>query len=925
MRMKRRSWFSWLAILAVGFCGARAAIAQDEDAPRKSQGKPGDPPPVAPADYSVSKAWLDRSRPEVSRTPPARPGQPDKIPLIADRGAYADAGLFALGVGIPLREGQVRKLSELAIANSSGELLPAEFEKRTLWPDGSLQWVWADFQGQLDKHYALMIGRGKGTLPTPGVTVTKTAERIVVGNGALSLEWNRQFATPVEVSLIAADGTKTKVATDDGRGVYLVDQTNRRAVLGGNRSELACEVESANALRAVVRVEGWYVSGNEQVARAVMRYHISWRQPYVQIDHTFIVTKDNEELSYKEIGVQLPLGAGDNTEARFGVQDGRPILVTLGEQDREAYIFQDQYPLYYKTDSHFAARKDAAEPSQGKEAAGWAELANGQARLLLAVKDFAPQFPKELTATRTGLTAKLWAGRDGRVLDYRPATMAEDWWGKWLDRLDQSRDQRRLKAAAAKSGKPDPRIYTIEQIKALNPGCVGVARTHTLLAAWCAPTVDPLRAAGKLSAILNKPPVVQPDPRWMCHVDRRVMTPMIAKGEGGPEFETIERGISAWLDELTVKRNVFPYTGWYEWGKHPNLLYEKAEDGTFYAHFYRITSNNPYHYNLNMLQTWIRGGERKYLEEAERVNRWIADTTYIHWGGGKDGKRKGCLFGGNARAPVYWEGQGDLDEPSTEAMTGFAYEYFLRDNRRLKTVFDMTGEAFLKDFVPTPFRNTPDMTLLKMVGLYRVNQDPRLLETMKQFVRVWTDPAAADGGNARYWPGKGERTMLYKGHRKAYMLLQYHDVTRDDYVLPIIVKLATATCEHYGERYTQPFYYQHRLGAIGARIHEWTRDPAMLFWARQQAAGATEVFERFFELPADKRGMGRAQSTKPGTNEALGSYVFKGVKFKADWMPGEGLLYFSADSTPAIISLPTAIWALKGYPEGALQEGGGAR
>jgi len=226
----------------------------------------------------------------------------------------------------------------------------------------------------------------------------------------------------------------------------------------------------------------------------------------------------------------------------------------------------------------------------------------------------------------------------------------------------------------------------------------------------------------------------------------------------------------------------------------------------------------------------------------------------------------------------------------------------------------MLTEAFLKEFRPTDFQNTPDMTLVRMGSLYRVNQSPRLLEKMKEQARTWTDPNSPDGGNAKYWPGNGERTMLYKGHRKTYMLIQYHDLTRDDYVVPIIVKLAMATCEHYGPGYTQPFQYQHRFGAIGARVYEWTRDPNMLFWARQQVEGASEVFERFLALPADQKGLGRAKAVKPGTNEALGGYRFKNVKFKADWMPGEGLLYFSGDSTPAIISLPTAIWALEGLP-----------
>ncbi|MBM4051071.1 MAG: hypothetical protein FJ279_38730 [Planctomycetes bacterium] len=116
-----------------------------------------------------------------------------------------------------------------------------------------------------------------------------------------------------------------------------------------------------------------------------------------------------------------------------------------------------------------------------------------------------------------------------------------------------------------------------------------------------------------------------------------------------------------------------------------------------------------------------------------------------------------------------------------------------------------------------------------------------------------------------------------------------------------------------GARYTQPFDYEHYAGGVAARVYHWTKDPDMLFWARQQVEGAAEVFQRFEELPPDQKGIERCKSQRPGA--VYSSYHCKNVKFKADYLPGEGVLYFAFDSTPAIISLPTAIWALKGYPD----------
>lgn len=97
-------------------------------------------------EYAVSKAWLQnpvlpaRARPPVDQK---------RIKLFVDNGA-AGGGVQVLGTGIPLREGQVRSLEELGIEGSKQGPVPAALTQRTAWPDGSLQWAWADFQGRAD-------------------------------------------------------------------------------------------------------------------------------------------------------------------------------------------------------------------------------------------------------------------------------------------------------------------------------------------------------------------------------------------------------------------------------------------------------------------------------------------------------------------------------------------------------------------------------------------------------------------------------------------------------------------------------------------------------------------------------------------------------------------------------------------------------
>ncbi|MBM3892675.1 MAG: hypothetical protein FJ388_26450, partial [Verrucomicrobia bacterium] len=245
------------------------------------------------------------------------------VRLISDRGACREGEQMRLGAGVPLKEGMVKDLSELGIRDASGAL-PAVFEKRTVYPDGSLQWVWADFVGKLGKEYWATIRSGAAMLPQPGVQASAAGDEITVSNGLLELKWNKSFATPMSVSLISA-GRIIPVGRGDGKGIYFVSAAGERYALGGKSSELDFKIESCNPLRAVLRLEGWYVSDKgDKSGRALMRYDVGWNEPFVRVTHRFVVTDENDRMTYREIGVQFPAPAAGGAVARFGVVGTRP-------------------------------------------------------------------------------------------------------------------------------------------------------------------------------------------------------------------------------------------------------------------------------------------------------------------------------------------------------------------------------------------------------------------------------------------------------------------------------------------------------------------------------------------------------------------------------------------------------------------------
>ncbi len=825
-----------------------------------------------------------------------------EVPLKIDRGALEVSEGWPLGVGVPLKPGQVKDLGTLGIQSVRGAWLPVECEARVRYPDGSIQWLWADFQGPAEESYRLVpLRQGQPAFPKEVVQVSRRSNTLAVSNGVLQITWDTRFATPMTVECVAAGFARSTLANGDGAGIYLHDHQGRKAILGGAGADLDFQVETANRLRAVIRVEGWYVCGKtEQMARAVVRYHLYAGRPWMRIEHSFIVTRDNDLLSYREIGIRMPLAVGKNGKALFGVREGPAVAIALGEQAREAFMSQSAYPIYYKTASEFQAGRDGTVLRRGREAEGWCDLSNGLSGLVVAVEDFAPRFPKELAADARGVTAKLWSGRDGKILDYRPATLAREWWGDWTDRVDKVK-QRDVGT-----------LVSPEEVKASNPSCVGLARTHTLLVGYYVGAQDDQRAR-KWHARLERPPVVYPDPRWTCHVGSRTFWPMAAKGEGGPEYADLEAFIATWFDEFMAPLTVFPYTGWYDFGRLADLRYAKvpAEDNRIYAQWYRLSIVNNYLTTKYLMLGWARSGDRKILEAVQRANRWQMDFRVVHWGGGKQQRRAGHFLGGQHQLP-YWDGRGGLRAGGdTELVTGPALEYLFRDNRWNRDTLELVQRTLNAEFQPTAgvMRDTPDMVLSAMLSLYRMNPDQTLRKHIHALYEVIADADAPAGLKEEYFAAiGGHYTAQYKINRKSMALIEYCDLFGDEQARLVAAKAAKAAA-----RMPQPLhvcYYCELYGAANARVYQWTRDDACLEPVRYQVDALRKMFACYRQLPAEDRLISHFRST------VTTQYFFSETGLKDNKGQPLVLAFGRPSAATPFLSVPVAMWALQGCPDG---------
>ena len=101
--------------------------------------------------------------------------------------------------------------------------------------------------------------------------------------------------------------------------------------------------------------------------------------------------------------------------------------------------------------------------------------------------------------------------------------------------------------------------------------------------------------------------------------------------------QTIEKGINVWFEEFKTPLQIFPYTGWYEWGKHTEDRWESYH-GNSWPQWYRLQNLDSYDYSKNLLLCWLRSGNRVLLTDAERCIRFHLDNKSVNWSGGRDNK-----------------------------------------------------------------------------------------------------------------------------------------------------------------------------------------------------------------------------------------------------------------------------------------------
>ena len=89
------------------------------------------------------------------------------IEIRVDTGAFDGPGTWPLGVGVPIPKGRMKPGSALRLRGEKQGVLPAQVTEKTRWQDGSVQWIWVDFQGDPRDKYFLDLSPSAEQAPAP--------------------------------------------------------------------------------------------------------------------------------------------------------------------------------------------------------------------------------------------------------------------------------------------------------------------------------------------------------------------------------------------------------------------------------------------------------------------------------------------------------------------------------------------------------------------------------------------------------------------------------------------------------------------------------------------------------------------------------------------------------------------------------------
>ena len=737
---------------------------------------------------------------------PLTPGRRVAVEVDVPHGIPADQAV-PVTFGFPFPAGALWDEGGARLVNRDGIEVPGQAEVTGRWAeDGAVKWL--RFDAVAVPRDGLFVEMGQAAPPAQPLTVEADDDRVVIDTGAAQYTLAKGPSPIAEIR--QAD---RQVATADGtRGLYVIDQQGRLGVSSADGQ--AMTVESAGPVAACVRFEGFYrTADGEPLARHITRVETFAGRAEAKVTHTLVLSRDTNEVWFRDIGWELSVSPGAEPQAVFGVareDQGESLTHPLDAPNASAHILQAEHFRFGAGDNRFVVAferdGDAETLLEGEEMGDWGALAGGDAGLMFAVRDAALQHPKEFEVAADRLVMRLFSNRAGEELDFRAETLADKW------NLPEYHH--------------DTDIPVRDRVAAYESNAIGWAKTHDIVVSPLAPEAA-AESAARLATINAERVYGHVDPRWIFETD--ALGALHPKDpENYPEAEWV---VEETLARFTPLLRGQAFYGFVDYNAGPTFHPRGATARLDWERRFSST----YQFRPELWGVYARSGERDVRSFVEQTNRVFADNYMAHWDG--PNKTRGLFMEGTNESPplphlgtgdlpFYWEDGTVFNKQDGTSLHHVVHDYYLTGNRRARDIIEQYAEGIKGVWDPLAItrRKRKVMTFRAMLHAYELTRDPDLRVLAEATASYVYDPEGATGLTKNK-----EVSVTYKARCAVRALIEGWRILG----APTYYDMAMRMGEHKWRRYlgvpptrgtTSPF------GIVGEFLHRETGSPVYSTW-----------------------------------------------------------------------------------------------
>jgi len=620
---------------------------------------------------------------------------------------------FPVSVGLVFPEGELSAAPGGALRNDLGRPVPFEAEATGWWSPRKdcVKWLLLKFRADTDRTYYFERG-GPPLAPKGKPIAQEEGNDVVVETGPLAVRISGQ--APSVFQDVKLDGASICKGAQHGLLLSLFDgKKNPRCAI----QDWQLKLEESTPDRAVAHARGFYHDHGgaddtgEAAAQLDLRYEFYRGEPFVRVYHTLTWRLLNFWIGAREISLGVKPQIGESGTVRIGLSDFEAgAWQTPWEPRTQVFAWQDG-------PEHFRVDVDGKGATEGGKLGGWIAMENADGRGVSVSLRFPWQTWPTALAVKDGAMYTQFYPERGKHMSFAPEDLIPEEYYRhpvWATR-PYAREQGHY-------------VHERARRRWYQHTAQGAARTHELTFLFYDKTTRRLPAV--MNSVTQHPVVLRQDPKLAMRVPFMGFRIMPYDAE---RFPDVERALDM-IGRLSTGRwaSTYDYGLWkfgaVRWCRsanhHPGGLY-RWNDGAQYDQ------------QIIPWLLFIRGGDRRWFEEAEITARYLMDIGTNH-------------FNTRGFPPGYMATAAALPFPYVPYHTTkgtkihyLTYYYHLTGYRRAKEVMDTVVEgtttfaADQSESIPPWYRRTGGRECYNMnvfwANAWQETFDPRV----KEFALEW--------------------------------------------------------------------------------------------------------------------------------------------------------------------------------------------